>query len=135
MAILSKLGNYRNFGLLIIRVGLGIMFIYHGYPKLIGGEEKWTKIGSAAGYVGLHFLPMIWGLLCALVETVGGAMLIIGLAFRPVCLLLVLNLAVAIVMLFAKGEGLDGAAHALEDAIVFAGLVFIGPGKYSMDKR
>jgi len=135
MAILSKLGNYKNFGLLIIRIGLGIMFIYHGYPKLIGGEEKWTKIGATAGYVGIHFLPMIWGLLCALVETVGGVLLIMGLVFRPVCILLVLNLIVAVAAMFAKGEGLDGAAHALEDAIVFAGLIFIGPGKYSMDKR
>jgi putative oxidoreductase len=135
MALLSKLGNYKNFGLLIIRVGLGIMFIYHGYPKITGGEEKWTKLGAAMGYVGIHFLPMVWGLLCALVETVGGALLIVGLAFRPICILLLLNLMVATAMVFAIGEGLDGAAHAIEDAVVFAGLIFIGPGKYSMDKR
>src|ERR1700743_3254713 len=105
MAILSKLGNYKNFGLLIIRVGLGIMFIYHGYPKLIGGEEKWTKLGMAAGYIGIHFLPMVWGLLSALVETVGGVLLIIGFAFRPVCILLLINLIVAAASHFGKGGG------------------------------
>lgn len=135
MAISSKLGNYNNIGLLIIRVGLGIMFIYHGYPKLIGGEEKWTKLGMAVGYIGIHFLPTVWGLLSAVVETVGGVLLIVGLAFRPVCILLLINLIVAAALHFGKGGGLEDAAHAIEDAIVFAGLTFIGPGKYSMDKR
>ncbi|WP_369811116.1 DoxX family membrane protein [Hymenobacter mellowenesis] len=26
-----------DFGLLIIRVGIGLMFMLHGYPKLTGG--------------------------------------------------------------------------------------------------
>jgi putative oxidoreductase len=135
MAILSKLGNYKNFGLLIIRIGLGIMFIYHGLPKLTGGEKEWAKLGTAMDYVGIHFLPMVWGLLSGLVETVGGVLLIIGLAFRPACIFLLLNLLVATAMFFGKGAGLEEAAHAIEDAVVFAGLIFIGPGKYSMDKR
>jgi len=135
MALLSNLGNYRNFGLLIIRIGLGIMFIYHGYPLLGGGVKTWEGLGSATKYAGIHFWPVAWGLLAAAVETFGGFMLIIGLAFRPVCLLLLINLVVAALFHFGKGEGLDGAAHAIEDAIMFAGLLFVGPGKYSMDKK
>jgi putative oxidoreductase len=135
MAFFSSLGKYKDFGLLIIRVGLGIMFIYHGYPKLIGGVHSWEKLGESTKYVGIHFLPVFWGLIAALVETAGGAVLIIGLAFRPVCLLLVINLAVAAFSHFGKGGGMDDAAHAIEDAITFAGLFFIGPGKYSVDKK
>ena len=134
MALFSNLGNYKNFGLLIIRIGLGIMFIYHGYPKLLGGPHKWEELGHATGAVGIHFLPTVWGLLAALVETVGGFLLIIGLAFRLVCLLLVINLVVAAMVSF-PGGGLGDAAHALEDAIMFAGLLFVGPGKYSADKK
>jgi uncharacterized membrane protein YphA (DoxX/SURF4 family) len=37
MAFLNQLGKYKNFGLLILRVGLGVMFIYHGLQKLLGG--------------------------------------------------------------------------------------------------
>jgi putative oxidoreductase len=85
MAILSKLGNYKNFGLIIIRVGLGIMFIYHGYPKLTGGEKAWTQLGGSIQYLGIHFLPAAWGLLSAVVETIGGLLLILGFLFRPVC--------------------------------------------------
>src|ERR1700743_2786260 len=100
MALFGNLGNYKNFGLLIIRLGLGLMFIYHGYPKLTGGPATWKEVGSATSAVGIHFLPVVWGLLAALTETVGGFLLIIGLAFRPACLLLFINLVVAAVMLY-----------------------------------
>jgi len=135
MALFSNLGNYKNFGLLVIRVGLGIMFIYHGYPKLGGGVTTWEHLGSATKYVGIHFWPVFWGLACAATETFGGFLLLIGLAFRPVCLLLLINLLVAAAMTFGKGEGMDGAAHAIEDAVMFAGLLFVGPGRFSVDKK
>lgn len=135
MALFSNLGNYKNVGLLIIRVGLGIMFIYHGYPKLMGGPKEWTELGGSMKYVGIHFLPMVWGLLAAATELLGGFLLIIGLAFRPVCILLFINLVIAALMHLRTGGGLGEAAHAVEDAIVFAGLIFIGPGKYSVDKK
>jgi putative oxidoreductase len=135
MALFSKLGNYKNFGLLVIRVGLGLMFIYHGYPKLLGGEKAWAELGASTKYVGIHFLPVLWGLLSALVETVGGVLLILGLAFRPVCLLMLINLIVAAASHFGSGGGLEDAAHAIEDAVVFAGLLFLGPGRYSLDKK
>lgn len=135
MAIFENLFKYRNLGVLIIRIGLGIMFIYHGVPKLAGGPEHWEKLGGAMKVIGVSFAPTFWGLLAAATETFGGLLLIIGLVFRPVCLLLVINLIVAAMMHFSKGDGLQGAAHAIEDAIMFLGLVFIGPGIYSIDKK
>lgn len=135
MAMLSNLGNYKNFGLLVIRLGLGAMFIFHGLPKLEGGPEAWKGIGSAMANVGITFWPVFWGFMAALIEAGGGVLLILGLAFRPVCILMLINLIVAAMFHFHKGDGWMGAAHAVEDAIMFAGLIFIGPGKYSVDKR
>jgi len=135
MALFGNLGKYKNTGILIIRVGLGIMFIFHGYHKLISGPKSWEMVGTSTKYIGIHFLPVVWGFLAAAVETFGGFLLIIGLAFRPVCLLLIINLIVAAFYHFGTGSGLDGAAHAIEDAIMFAGLLFVGPGKYSFDKK
>ena len=133
--LFSNLSNYKNFGLLVIRVGLGIMFIYHGWPKLMGGEEMWARLGGATKFVGFTCAPVFWGFMAAVAETLGGLLLIIGLAFRPVCLLLVINLIVAVALSFGTGGGMDAAAHAIEDAIMFAGLFFIGPGKFSLDKE
>lgn len=135
MAILENLGNYRNFGLLLICVGLGVMFIYHGVPKLAGGPETWEKLGGAMQNLGISFAPAFWGFMAAIIETFGGLLFLIGLAFRPVCILLVINLFIAALMHLSKGDGLQGAAHAIEDAIVFLGFVFIGPGIYSVDKK
>lgn len=135
MALFGNLGNYKNFGLLVIRVGLGVMFIYHGYPKLMGGVKGWEGLGQSTRYIGIHFLPVVWGFLAAVTELLGGFLLIIGLAFRPVCILLLINLIVAALTHFGKGGNLGDAAHAIEDAIMFAGLLFVGPGKYSVDKK
>jgi len=135
MALFSNLGNYKNFGLLIIRLGLGIIFIYYGLPKLLGGPHKWEQIGAATGYVGIHFLPMLWGFLAAITETFGGFLVILGLAFRPVCLLLTINMIVAVFSQFGRGSNFGDASQAIECAVTFAGLMFIGPGKYSVDKK
>jgi len=135
MAILENLGKYKNLGLLVIRIGLGIMFIYHGVPKLAGGPEHWEKLGGAMNGVGIHYAPAFWGFMAAITETFGGLLLIIGLAFRPVCILLIINLTIAALMHFSKGGGLEAAAHAMEDGIMFLGLLFIGPGLYSVDKK
>ncbi len=135
MAIFENLSNYKNLGLLIIRIGLGVMFIYHGVPKLSGGPDAWEKIGGSMKVVGISYAPAFWGFMAAVTETFGGLLLMIGLAFRPVCILLVINLIIAALVHFSKGDGLQGAAHAIEDAIVFAGLIFIGPGLYSIDKK
>jgi putative oxidoreductase len=135
MAVLSKLGKYKNFGLLFLRIGLGIMFIYHGFPKLSGGPAKWERLGAALSSVGIHFLPMLWGFLSAVTETIGGVLMIAGLFFRPVCILMLINLTVAAFFTFGQSGSFSDASHAIEDAITFAGLLFIGPGLYSVDKK
>jgi putative oxidoreductase len=135
MTYLSNLNNYRNTGLLILRVGLGAMMIYHGYPKLMGGTHSWVGLGASTKYVGINFWPVMWGLGAALAETLGGFLIIIGLAFRPAAFFLLISLIVAAASHLGQGDGLDGAAHAIELAFVFAGLIFIGPGKYSVDKN
>jgi putative oxidoreductase len=134
MAALGKLGNYKNFGLVLVRMGLGLMFVWHGYPKLVGGEKTWIKLGGAMGDFGIHAAPMLWGLLCALIETIGGTLVVIGFWFRPICVLLLLNMIVAATVSYYSG-GLDDAAHAIEDGVMFVGLIFLGPGKYSVDKK
>lgn len=135
MAALSSLSKFKNTGLLLIRIGLGIMFVMHGYPKLLGGPDRWEGVGSAMGNVGITFLPMFWGLLAALAETVGGFCFLLGLFFRPVAIALAFTMLIAALSHLGRGDGLSGASHAIEMGVVFIGLAFVGPGKYSVDKR
>lgn len=135
MAILDSLGKYRNTGLLILRVGLGVMMITHGFPKLAGGPAGWEGLGGSMKVVGIDFLPVFWGFMGAAAEAIGGLFLILGLFFRPVNVLLVITMLIAALVHFGKGDGLSGASHAIELGIVFFSLIFIGPGKYSIDKK
>ncbi len=136
MAALAGLGKFKNTGLLIIRLGLGIMFIIvHGWPKLKGGPERWEAVGSAMANIGLDFLAMYWGLAAALAEIIGGFFIALGLLFRPTALVLAFIMLVAAMFQSATGAGLFGAAHPIEVGVVFLGLALLGPGRYSLDKR
>lgn len=135
MAIFDTLGKYRNTGLLILRVGLGAMMMVHGLPKIMGGPDKWAALGGSMKVIGIDFLPTFWGLMAALSEGMGGFLLVLGLFFRPVNMLLAFTMLIAALVHFGKGEGIMGASHAIEVGIVFFSLIFIGPGKYSVDKK
>lgn len=132
--ILAFLDKCRDFGLLILRLGLGGMFIFHGAPKMFGGPETWGRVGMAAASLGINFAPAFWGFMAAFSEFVGGILLIMGLFFRPACMLMALTMSVATSMHFGRGDGLRGASHAIEAGIVFLSLIFIGPGRYSLDE-
>jgi putative oxidoreductase len=132
--ILTSLNRFRDLGLLILRVGLGAMFIYHGLPKLLAGPALWAQLGTATGTLGIHFLPVFWGFLSAASEAIGGLFLLLGFLTRPACLLMFINMAVATSMHLGKGDGLGVASHAIEVGIVFLSLVLIGPGRYSLDE-
>jgi putative oxidoreductase len=132
---LNSLGKHKDLGLLILRVGLGLTFIFnHGWPKLSGGPDKWGAIGGAMEALGVHFFPVFWGFMCAVVEFGGGILLILGYQLRLACLFLIFNMVVATLSMMAKGGGVMGVAYPFEIGVVFVALLFLGAGKYSWDK-
>lgn len=122
----------KDLGLLIIRVGIGVMFILHGYPKLTGGSEMWTQVGSAMSNVGINFGHTVFGGMAALSEFGGGLCILLGIFFRPSLCMLVFTMIIATVMHLSSGDGIMGASHAVESAIVFVGLFVSGAGSYTL---
>lgn len=127
--------RYRDWGLLLLRVGIGVMFMGHGWPKLAGGADKWAKLGTAMAHLGIDFAPTLWGFMAAVSEFFGGLLLALGLVFRPAATLLLVTMLVATTTHLSKGDGVMGASHAIEAAIMFLALLLIGPGKYALDER
>lgn len=140
--ILTSLSRYRELGLLILRLGLGFMFVLHGWPKLMGGPEKWVQLGKAVGAVGLHFseplqfMTSVFGFLAAFAESGGGVLMMIGFFFRPATILIFITMLVATAMHWNNGDDfMAKTSRPLELAIVVGSLILIGPGKYSVDKN
>ena len=131
--VLRFLDKYRDIGLLILRVGIGVMFIMHGLPKLTGGPEKWEMLGGTMKSLGVGFAPMAWGFMAALSECGGGLLLALGFFTRPACFFLLATMIVAMSTHISKGDPFVTYSHAMEAGILFISLIFIGPGKYSLD--
>lgn len=133
--ILTSLDKYRDIGLLILRIGIGISFMMHGFPKITGGKETWTMLGGSMANVGITFMPEFWGFMAAFSEFFGGLFLLLGLFFRPATILLTITMLIACIMHIKKGDDFNGWSHAFESGVLFFSLFFIGPGTYSIDEK
>ncbi len=131
--ILQSLDRYRDHGLLVLRIGIGVMFMTHGFPKLMAGPQLWAGLGSAMGNFGVTFAPEFWGFMAAFSEFGGGLALIAGFLVRPTVLMMAFTMLVAATMHISKGDGIKGASHAIELGIVFVSLFLIGAGRFSLD--
>jgi len=126
---------YSDAGLLILRIGIGIMYIYHGAPKIAGGPHMGEKVGMAISNLGITSMPTFWGFMAACSEFFGAICLILGLMFRPATFFMAFTMAVAATMHIRTGQGLNIASHAIENCILFISLFFIGPGRYAIDEK
>jgi putative oxidoreductase len=126
------LERFRDVGLLIIRLGFGLGFFwYHGWPKLTGGVERWERTGGALRHFGITTTPEWFGLAAGIAEGIGGLLIAAGLLFRPAAVLIMIVMVVATVQHWVTGMGTP--AHSFKNAWLFAGLILVGPGRYSLD--
>ncbi len=129
----TSFSKYADLGVLFIRLVIGGMFIFYGGPKLAAGPAQWQQLGQAMGNFHIQFWPVFWGFMASFSMAVGGLCIVLGLFTRAFSFLLLITMVVASSVHFSKGEGLAGAGHAIENGAVFLGLLFIGPGSYSLD--
>jgi putative oxidoreductase len=137
--ILRSLSKYRDTGLLLLRILIGLSFLAHGLPKLMAGPDLWIKLGKSMQFVGVDSYPLFWGVMSSVTESLGGFLILIGFCFRPACLFLLINMTVATIMHFHTTPGdlmekWSVASHAIELGSVFLSLLLIGPGKFSVDR-
>ena len=128
------LAKYREAGLLLMRVALGVLFIIITGPVLLSGPARWGNFGSGIRSLGITSNYQFWGFLGALAGCTGGALMIFGLLFRPGVLLVLAITLVHTVGAFDGGGTVRGNLAAIELCVMLVGLLFVGPGKYSVDK-
>ena len=118
--------------LLLVRLVVGIAFMYHGYGKI---QHPMTWMGPQSTY------PGIFQALSAISEFIGGAALALGLLTRIAAFGIICNMSVAVHLHMVKlGDpfvnATGGGSYELALVYLVIGVLFLfaGPGRISLDK-
>jgi putative oxidoreductase len=126
--------NHKDTGLLLLRIGIGLSFIFtHGGPKLVGGPEAWARYGHAMSNYGITFYPVFWGAMAMLSEFVGGILVLLGLYIRPAAVFMAFTMMTAFINHLSRHDPWGVVSHPIEMLAVFLCLIFLGAGKYSLN--
>ena len=136
----------KPFGPLILRLGLGAVFMAHGAQKIFGIWGGAGISGTAAFFSELGLAPAYpLALFVGLVELVGGLMLASGAFTLITAAVLIINMSIAVWKVhlpngfFLNWTNAPGVGHGYEfNLVLLAGLVCLmltGPGAFSIDGR
>lgn len=121
-------------GLLLIRLMLGVVFMFHGSQKLFGAFDG-SGLSGFAGFLegqGIPF-PHLSAVLAACAEFIGGLLVLIGFAVRVAVVPMVVTMLVAVIVVHGDAFSAqnNGMEYPLTLAVMLAGLGLIGPGRLS----
>ena len=123
-----------DLGLLLIRLMVGVVFVFHGAQKLFGIWGGFGIEGTAGFMEGLGIpFPTLSAILAGSAEFVGGLALLTGFAQRLLAIPLAFTMFVAAFTAhsgFAAGAG--GMEYPLTLAFLAAGLGLTGPGRFAV---
>lgn len=120
-------GNANNLGLLILRLGLGILTIHHGYQKSSHFEEMKN------GFLDFLGLGSSISLAAAMsVELLGSTFIILGVFTRITAVPLIITMSVALFKI-QGGEIFGGGESAALYLLGYLCLLLTGPGILSID--
>ena len=127
-----------DFGLLILRVCLGGMFMSHGMQKLFGFFGGTGISGFSKYLTSLGFAPAtLWAYIAGCTELVGGLLLVIGLFTRGAAAWLCIFIIIAgVTVHLSKGFFIQngGFEYPFIIASVCIALAIMGGGKFSLTK-
>jgi putative oxidoreductase len=123
-----NLEKFRDVAPLLLRIGIGLIFIYAGWGKLTGIEGTQQFFGN----IGIP-LAGIMAWVVAVVEFVGGIMVLVGFRIQIPALLLAFIMVVAIFTTKIGGEDVfRGMRLDLLLLLTSLALVITGSGKYAL---
>jgi len=132
----KKNNNMGEWSLALLRVVLGVIFLYHGYLKLFvpGGFTGTVGFFTSLGIP----VPAYSALLVSVVEFVGGILLVLGVLSRWSAVLLLVDMLVAFFLVHLRNGFLVSKGGYEFVLVLIAGLVVVlasGAGKLSVGSR
>ena len=127
---MHALEKLKPLALLLLRWALGVIFVFHGAPKLFGNSQRFLEFFASLGF------PSWMAYVAGVVELFGGALLIAGLFTRVAGLLLAGEMAVALWKVhLAKGVlAVNEYEFPLTLAVAALTLAAVGAGAISLDR-
>ena len=132
---LAGLSKFDFLGVFILRVSLGILLSVHGFPLFISGPNAWKRIGEAVSLVQIDSFHLFFGLASVMIQAFGGLALVAGLFTRGIAILQTIILGFAMAMAFQRGESILHQLVYAQITLACLSLVFIGPGRLSLDRK
>jgi len=122
----------QGWGLTVVRVAVGIVFLMHGFQKLF-----LMGFGGVAGFLGGLGVPApeLFAVIVTLVEFLGGLALIVGLLTRIAAVLLAVDMLVALLSVHLPGGFF--ATNGELPLVLLAGAIGLavgGPGEAALDR-
>jgi putative oxidoreductase len=125
--------SLQQYGIAILRIMVGIVFIMHGSQKLF--TFGYQGVVGSMGQMGIP-APEISAVLIIAAEFVGGILLLLGLFTRVAALPVAFAMLVAVLQVHLKNgffAGGGGYEFALTLAVAAAALVLTGSGAFALD--
>lgn len=120
--------NYTDLGLLILRIGVSLLLLTHGYDKFL------TFLEGASDFPDpLHVGARLSHALAVLGEVIAPILVMLGLLTRVAAAIEIIHFLVVAFLMHAH-EPLSEKEHALLYLLPYATIFFAGAGRYSVDR-
>lgn len=120
-----------DFGILIIRLFIGLRIIYGSFDNII----SWNRMMEFSNFLEVNNLPLpiFCAVLSVYAQLICAILILIGYKTRFAAFILVFNFIVAIVIVHSN-DSIEVMTPALAMLFISFGLLFTGAGKWAIEK-